>query len=131
MPERRPSPRTCAAVIARAGGCCEYCQSQARFATQSFSVEHIIPRSKGGTADDQNLALSCQGCNNHKYDKVAARDPITGATVALYHPRQHDWLEHFTWNDDFTLILGVTPQAERQSTRFSSTVPVWSICGAP
>ena len=30
-------------VAKRAQGCCEYCLSQARFATQSFSVEQIIP----------------------------------------------------------------------------------------
>ena len=35
-------------VVERAQGSCEYCRSQARFATQSFSIEHIIPQSKGG-----------------------------------------------------------------------------------
>jgi hypothetical protein len=32
------------AVIDRAQECCEYCQSQARFATHPFSIEHIYPR---------------------------------------------------------------------------------------
>jgi hypothetical protein len=108
MPERPISRAIRAAVVARAYGCCEYCLSQSRFATQSFSVEHIVPRSKGGTSDLQNLALSCQGCNNYKYDKITARDPVTGASAPLYHPRQHSWTEHFTWNDDFTLVLGTT-----------------------
>ncbi|MDX2285233.1 MAG: HNH endonuclease [Bacteroidia bacterium] len=40
-------------------GCCEYCKSQAAFATYSFSIEHIIPLSKGGTHDLSNLALAC------------------------------------------------------------------------
>ena len=109
MPERRISPRVRAGVIARAQGCCEYCLSQSRFATQSFSIEHILPQSKGGGGGFHNLALSCQGCNNHKYNKVTVRDPATGAMVSLYHPRQHSWAEHFTWNDDFTLVLGITP----------------------
>jgi len=28
--------------------------------------------------------------------------------VPLYHPRQHDWHEHFAWNEDFTKLLGLT-----------------------
>lgn len=31
-------------VVARAGGYCEYCRCLERFATESFTVEHIIPR---------------------------------------------------------------------------------------
>jgi hypothetical protein len=30
-------------VYKRANGCCEYCLSQARYSTQSFSIDHIIP----------------------------------------------------------------------------------------
>jgi 5-methylcytosine-specific restriction endonuclease McrA len=52
-------------VIERAQGTCEYCRSQARFATQAFSIEHIKPQSKGGETSLDNLALACQGCNNH------------------------------------------------------------------
>ena len=48
MPEARVTSAQRRAVFARAQGCCEYCQSQARFATQSFAVEHIIPRRAGG-----------------------------------------------------------------------------------
>lgn len=48
-------------VLTRAGGCCEYCLSQLRYASDSFSVEHIIPRSRGGTDAEFNLALACQG----------------------------------------------------------------------
>jgi 5-methylcytosine-specific restriction endonuclease McrA len=40
---------------------------------QSLSVEHILARTKGGTTTSDNLALACQGCNNHKYDKMEAR----------------------------------------------------------
>ena len=32
----------------------------------NVTVEHIIPRSKGGTDDLENLALACKGCNNEK-----------------------------------------------------------------
>ena len=96
-------------VVERARGCCEYCLSQANFSTQPFSVEHIFPLDKGGLTESDNLALSCQGCNNHKYNKTEGIDPITRQMVELYHPRRQAWSDHFAWNDDYTLILGLTP----------------------
>ena len=96
-------------VVERAQGCCEYCLSQANFSTESLSVEHIIPLSKGGQTHLDNLALSCQGCNNHKYTKIEAFDPVSRQLTPLYHPRQQTWEEHFAWNQDYTLIIGLTP----------------------
>ena len=96
-------------IFERAMGCCEYCLSQERFATQAFSIEHIIPRSKGGSGDTDNLALACQGCNNHKYTRTEAMDPLTGQLAPLYHPRRQNWVDHFVWSDDGSLILGLTP----------------------
>lgn len=95
-------------VVERVQGCCEYCLSQARFSTQSFSVEHIIPQEKGGKTEVENLALSCQGCNNHKYTKTEGYDAVSCQYVPLYHPRQQQWGVHFAWNDDYTLIVGLT-----------------------
>ncbi len=97
------------AVIERAQGCCEYCQSQARFSMQAFSVEHIVPRSKGGTNNPDNLALACQGCNNHKYNRIEGYDPVSRQLVTLYHPRKQSWYDHFAWDYTYTLIIGITP----------------------
>jgi len=109
MPKNRVTTEQRRIVTERARGCCEYCLSQERFATQNFSVEHIIPKSQGGKTDVDNLALACQGCNNYKYNKIEGRDPESGDIVSLYHPRQQQWSDHFGWNDDFTLIIGLTP----------------------
>lgn len=109
MPDRHISAELRQQINMRAGGCCEYCRSQARYATQSFSVEHIVPRAQSGATSLENLALACQGCNNHKYDKVEAPDPVSGQLVPLYHPRRDRWDRHFAWSDDFTVIIGITP----------------------
>ncbi len=107
-----PEPRVTAAqrrrVIERAAHCCEYCVCQAKFATQSFSVEQIIPRSLGGSTELDNLALACQGCNGHKYAKIEGYDVVSQGYAPLYHPRKDRWNEHFKWSDDFTLIIGLT-----------------------
>lgn len=82
--------------------------SQAEFSPSPFSVEHIIPISKGGSSDLPNLALSCQGCNNHKYNRTAYHDPLNQATVELFHPRNDSWDHHFSWNNNFLKIIAKT-----------------------
>ena len=108
MPKRRVTAAQRRAVIERAYGCCEYCRSQARFATETFAAEHIIPRFKGGRTILANLALSCFGCNSHKHTKIQGVDPQTSNQVPLFHPRNQSWNEHFAWREEYTLIVGQT-----------------------
>ncbi|MFO0589099.1 MAG: HNH endonuclease signature motif containing protein [Polyangiaceae bacterium] len=96
-------------VEERARGLCEYCRSPASISSQPFCAEHIVPKARAGDSTAENLALACQGCNNHKYNKVDARDPASGDLVPLYHPRRDRWEEHFCWSLEFTVILGVSP----------------------
>lgn len=98
-----------ALVAARARDRCEYCLSPARYATHRLSVEHVRPRAKGGASALENLALSCQGCNNHKHDRVEAPDPVHGEPAPLYSPRREHWASHFAWSADTLLIVGITP----------------------
>jgi HNH endonuclease len=109
MPERAVSIRQRRRVAERAGRRCEYCLSPADYAPDPFVVEHIVPRVRGGQTHLSNLAYSCQGCNNHKYTHTEAVDPVSGETMPLYHPRQDPWWVHFTWSEDRTRIVGLTP----------------------
>ena len=95
-------------VEKRAGKLCEYCQSPLKFSSDPFSIEHILPTSKGGTDDLGNLALACQGCNGHKSTKTEAFDAISQTTATFYNPRKDVWNEHFVWSEDFTEIIGKT-----------------------
>lgn len=97
------------AVRKRAKFCCEYCLAQAEFSADNFSIEHIFPLSKGGTSTLQNLALSCQSCNNHKFTATHAFDPLTASTATLYNPRTDIWTQHFKWDDDCSEIVGLSP----------------------
>ncbi len=110
MPRRHVTAQERHSIAVRARGCCEYCRSRVDFATQSFSVEHIIPVSRGGETTLDNLALACPGCNGHKYTKTEAPDPVDGTVVPLYNPRQQRWQDHLRWNEDFTCIVGLTPR---------------------
>jgi hypothetical protein len=95
-------------VRQRAAGCCEYCRSPERFATQPHSIEHIQPRALGGSDEPSNLALACQGCNNHKFAKTEAVDELTGQTAALFHPRAMKWEDHFAWSADYSEVVALS-----------------------
>ena len=108
MPERATTARERRLVVERAAGRCEYCLSPVAYSPDPFAVEHIVPRSRGGSHRPANLAYSCQGCNSYKYTSTEAFDVVSGERVPLYHPRQHAWRDHFAWNDDFSQMVGLT-----------------------
>lgn len=76
---------------------------------EPHSIEHVQPRAKGGVDDTSNLALACQGCNNHKYVKTHATDELTDEAVPLFNPRTMRWEEHFAWSADFSEIIPLSP----------------------
>lgn len=94
-------------VRQRAGNRCEYCgRRQEDSPLASLHVEHIIPRKHLGSDNADNLALACVNCNSHKGTNVAGYDPETGTLTEIFHPRRHEWAEHFQWRG--VLIVGVT-----------------------
>ncbi|MCB9434792.1 MAG: HNH endonuclease [Ardenticatenaceae bacterium] len=104
----RPTAALKKIIIERANNLCEYCKSPADYSPQPFSIEHIYPASAGGQFILDNLAYACQGCNNHKYTKTHGIDPLSGAEVPLFHPRQDIWLTHFGWGEGGLTIIGLT-----------------------
>jgi hypothetical protein len=96
------------AVAERARGYCEFCRCPDCVSPQPFSIDHVFPKSRGGLTTFENLALICQGCNNHKYDKIEGFDPELQQKVRLYNPRQDLWHQHFQWSDDYRTIIGIT-----------------------
>ena len=47
---------------------CKYCSSLLE-GKGVMRLDHIIPRSKGGTNELDNLVICCEGCNSQKADK--------------------------------------------------------------
>jgi len=87
-----------AEVVARAGHRCEYCHLPTRGQVATFPIDHVLPRSVGGTNELSNLALTCPHCNAQKWTAVESSDPQTGEAVHLFHPRREDWAAHFEWS---------------------------------
>jgi len=102
------SSKTKALIAERAGHICEYCRTPSAFSSSKFSVEHIIPRILGGADSVDNLAYACQGCNNIKFTKTEGLDQESNTMAPLFHPRNHQWTEHFSWDTSLLRLVGLT-----------------------
>jgi len=96
-------------VRERFANCCAYCRTAEALTVVTIEFEHIVPRAAGGATVFDNLCLSCPTCNRHKSDLGSAPDPLTQKDVALFHPQQQRWRDHFSWNADATQVVGLTP----------------------
>ena len=86
-------------VIERAGERCEFCHMHQSLQGATFHIEHIIPRSRGGSNEVDNLAHACPSCNLSKSDRTQSIDPNSGTNVVFFNPRQHSWSDHFEWRE--------------------------------
>ncbi len=66
------------AVFARDDWTCQYCGSRSQ-----LTVDHVIPRSKGGLSTWDNIVASCAPCNRRKGDSL----PRQAGMVPRREPR--------------------------------------------
>jgi len=55
-------PFSKANILVRDGYRCAYCGSK----REKLTLDHIIPKSRGGSSTFENCVASCRPCNNHK-----------------------------------------------------------------
>jgi TatA/E family protein of Tat protein translocase len=93
-------------ILLRDHSCCQYCGKQ--FAPSELTLDHIVPRSRGGESSWDNLVACCKRCNHKKGNRtpeeskmellrrpravLAARQP---ANHALHRPRGRDLAQIF------------------------------------
>jgi hypothetical protein len=87
---------------------CGYCLTQEVVVGRPMEVDHLVPRSLGGSTVEGNLWLACSLCNDHKSNRFLIVDPETGIYVRIFKPRQQEWAEHFAWSENATRIDGTT-----------------------
>jgi 5-methylcytosine-specific restriction endonuclease McrA len=73
---------------------CQYCGG--RPGPAEMTIDHILPRSRGGRTTPENLASSCKACNNRKGDRTPAeaRMPLLSDPAALMYDLDHAALGH-------------------------------------
>jgi hypothetical protein len=87
---------------------CAYCQTTQANSGYPMVVDHILPGSKGGKTEFENLCFACHRCNEFKGSTTHLEDPLTGEMTALFHPRQQAWSDHFRWEVTGIRLVGLT-----------------------
>ena len=64
IPYRHAVPLSRRAIFARDGGKCVYCSAPAA------SIDHVMPRSRGGEHAWENVVSACHKCNHQKADRT-------------------------------------------------------------
>lgn len=101
-------------VFARDNHTCQYCGH--RFGASHLSLDHVIPRSRGGATSWDNIVCACRKCNVRKGGRTPAeanvrliRHPLKprrnpAVAVKLSNDRYESW-KHFldaaNWDIDF------------------------------
>ena len=69
---------------------CQYCGKQ--FPRAELNLDHVVPRSKGGTSIWENVVCSCHRCNRLK----GGRTPVEAGMRLIRQPRRPQWTPFMT-----------------------------------
>ena len=86
VPYKRTAPLSRRAVFARDHGRCQYCGKPAD------SIDHVIPRSKGGPHTWENVVACCRRCNTFKSDRLLD-DCALQLRSTPSAPREYIWVK--------------------------------------
>lgn len=91
---RRRSVTRRAAILARDRYRCQYCGN--RGTAFDLTLDHILPRSRGGRSEPENLCAACQPCNQRKGDRTPdeARMPLLTNPSALSYGVERSAMQH-------------------------------------
>ena len=84
IPYRAQVPMTRAALMHRDAHSCGYCGRRAT------TIDHVVPRSRGGAHGWENCVASCAPCNHRKADKLLS-ELGWELRVPLVAPRGRTW----------------------------------------
>jgi 5-methylcytosine-specific restriction endonuclease McrA len=85
VPYQRNVPVTRRAVFGRDGNRCQYCAGPAE------SIDHVLPRSRGGQHTWDNVVACCRRCNVRKGSRLPDEAGLTLATQPRA-PLRHGWI---------------------------------------
>jgi 5-methylcytosine-specific restriction endonuclease McrA len=85
VPYRRRAALSRRGVFLRDHHACQYCGQAAE------NVDHVVPRSRGGPHDWENVVASCRRCNSRKKDRTPAEAGMV-LRRAPFAPRAAFWL---------------------------------------
>jgi len=66
---------------------CQYCQKVIKL-PNDYEMDHIIPKTRGGKSNYQNLVTSCRECNQKKLDKTPDEVGLITPHARTFHAAQ-------------------------------------------
>lgn len=72
----------------RDGGACQYCGVK----HETLTIDHVLPRSRGGPTSWENCVAACGPCNHRKADRTPEEAGLTLRSV----PKRPSWQPTFT-----------------------------------
>ena len=75
VPRRLPLPLSRRTVMARDLYTCQYCGGQP--GKHELTIDHVTPRSRGGTTTWENVVTACAPCNRRKGDRLPEEARMT------------------------------------------------------
>lgn len=76
-------------IFTRDNYTCQYCGVQCD--TSNLSIDHVVPRSRGGKSTFENCVVACMPCNRKKADKTLEQSKM----VLLSKPIKPKWVPSF------------------------------------
>ena len=62
-------------ILTRDDHQCQYCGNH--FRESDLTIDHVIPRSKGGKNEWDNVVAACRACNQRKSDYLLENSPVS------------------------------------------------------
>lgn len=79
IPRSRRLPCSRRGVLARDHETCQYCGAQP--GRVHLTIDHVLPRSQGGTTTWENVVAACEACNHRKGNRTPQQAGMTLARL--------------------------------------------------
>jgi 5-methylcytosine-specific restriction endonuclease McrA len=93
------------AIFNRDSWQCQYCQTLLH--RSSVTIDHVYPRSRGGSNSWKNCVTSCKSCNRKKGSKTPAEAGMSLLKQPIEPSPFHFWdlAKGNIWHDDWTTFI--------------------------
>lgn len=92
---------------------CQYCLDA--FNTRDLTLDHVIPKSKGGKSEWTNIVTACKKCNHAKSNRTdikPATPPVQPNFYQIYGNKnfnltiRHEiWLKYLNWPEEYIRLV--------------------------
>ena|SRR5699024_7302284 len=90
--KRSPVPASVRTLVLDRDECCRYCGTTAEVnMRKEFHIDHVVPVSRGGSDDPDNLVVACDFCNRDKHDMTPDEWAARRQELGLPWPIPNRW----------------------------------------